>query len=992
MDVEFEIDFWRYPLLCNSNFQAESVSMLNSDEYYMKNRSMNLFEKIVFCLKEEYMGRDSIKRLPLGISLPIQEVLSHEYFKSIYVNSTEEEKRIIEEWPKEIFRLIEREDLYSNLQEMKKNMDIMEEITPEFQFSRISTLNMNNTLLKRKSTIKLGRTESNVFANIKKSIVPHKNINKNYIKKNQNNPEEQEAQEYMDLIEKEFKSLSLKNKTISESHYINYRFSSDLRYMEVCLMLDSSTPFKLRIDRIQGIDQMTVEQLDTAKSLMHEKRITRQFAKWVGRGALKLGTMHTVPTEKLKIPDICKTGLLPPDNKKIEWKDENQNSHGWADFHNGVATGLQLATEFDPYSNHIKNWILFHRPPQAKNDFGGFIMSMGFHGYLKCYQKIDIYQYMKTKHEAYTVGLLLGGAASLIGTADEAFSKALWINISYLHPRNLDIEISTSIQCAALVGEGLLYKGSNYRQVTEMLLSQLGKRPINNKNSDRESYSLSAGIALGIVNLGWGSELPGMSDLKIDERLIRFIEGGKNMEELPSMKGIHEEEACSSFKEGENVNLYVTLPGAVYALTLIHLKTNNKQIADRIELPKTFHALEFSRPSDVILKVLCKNLIMWDSISSSKDWINSQIPEIIRNIYYEKEIEKIELSYQTRISIDEIDFANISMLYTYFLAGSLLSIGFKYAGSGNREVFEFLNSNIEKIINMKVTNSSFFQPNIAHKYTNSNKNNIDKRTYETCLCISAFAISMIMAGTGDVECFVTLRRIRKLLEYDMNYGFTMAIHMAIGFLFLGSGKYTFSTSNLSIASLLIALYPKFPESPQDNRYHLQALRHFYVLAIENRLLQSVDIETGELVSVPLEIEYIKSSGKSNPLQPTEIRLVNTPIMLEDMHKITKIHLRDKKYNEVIIERNNYMIQGEKGSVSVFTKASSLVEKPEFTNKSVSKTSVLNPFDINNEHSNQIGWIPKIIYVKKRLPVEENREKALFGKLSMAFREEEFWYR
>lgn len=198
----------------------------------------------------------------------------------------------------------------------------------------------------------------------------------------------------------------------------------------------------------------------------------------------------------------------------------------------------------------------------------------------------------------------------------------------------------------------------------------------------------------------------------------------------------------------------------------------------------------------------------------------------------------------------------------------------------------------------------------------------------------------------------------------MNYGFTMAIHMAIGFLFLGSGKYTFSTSNLSIASLLIALYPRFPDSPQDNRYHLQALRHFYVLAIENRLLQSVDIETGELVSVPLEIEYTKSSGRFNPLDQTEIRLVNTPIMLEDMHKITKIHLRDKKYNEVIIERHNYLCSDEKGTHSVFTKVSSLVEKPEFTNKSVSKTSMLGPFDVNSEHSNQIGWIPKIIYVKK----------------------------
>ena len=99
-------------------------------------------------------------------------------------------------------------------------------------------------------------------------------------------------------------------------------------------------------------------------------------------------------------------------------------------------------------------------------------------------------------------GTGLGGAASMIGTADEAFSKALCINITYLHPRNLDIEISTPVQCAALVGEGLLFKGSNFRQVTEMLLSQIGKRPLNSKNPDRECYTLSAGIALGIVNLG----------------------------------------------------------------------------------------------------------------------------------------------------------------------------------------------------------------------------------------------------------------------------------------------------------------------------------------------------------------------------------------------------------------------------------------------------------------------------------------------------------
>ncbi len=48
---------------------------------------------------------------------------------------------------------------------------------------------------------------------------------------------------------------------------------------------------------------------------------------------------------------------------------------------------------------------------------------------------------------------------------------------------------------------------------------------------EREVYALSAGMALGLVNLGAGSENLNLQfgDLNIDERLIRFVEGGKQM-------------------------------------------------------------------------------------------------------------------------------------------------------------------------------------------------------------------------------------------------------------------------------------------------------------------------------------------------------------------------------------------------------------------------------------------------------------------------------
>ncbi len=62
----------------------------------------------------------------------------------------------------------------------------------------------------------------------------------------------------------------------------------------------------------------------------------------------------------------------------------------------------------------------------------------------------------------------------------------------------------------------------------------------------------------------------------------------------------------------------------------------------------------------------------------------------------------------------------------------------------------------------------------------------------------------------------------------------MALHLGLGLLFLGGGNLTLCTSREAVAAMLCAFYPKFPTHSNDNRYHLQALRHLYVLAAEPR--------------------------------------------------------------------------------------------------------------------------------------------------------------
>jgi anaphase-promoting complex subunit 1 len=104
------------------------------------------------------------------------------------------------------------------------------------------------------------------------------------------------------------------------------------------------------------------------------------------------------------------------------------------------------------------------------------------------------------------------------------------------------------------------------------------------------------------------------------------------------------------------VNTSITAPGAIVALALIYLKSNNKQIADMIKIPHTFEALDFVTPQTTILKVIARNLVLWDSIECTSDWVDKQIPELIRYVFYCENERDVVKKYSNRININDIDF------------------------------------------------------------------------------------------------------------------------------------------------------------------------------------------------------------------------------------------------------------------------------------------------------------------------------------------------
>ncbi len=70
------------------------------------------------------------------------------------------------------------------------------------------------------------------------------------------------------------------------------------------------------------------------------------------------------------------------------------------------------------------------------------------------------------------------------------------------------------------------YQGSAHRFISLLLLHELTRRPHSDKQVEREGATLAAGLALGWVNLGRGAHAPGLSDLHLDECLLRLMDGG----------------------------------------------------------------------------------------------------------------------------------------------------------------------------------------------------------------------------------------------------------------------------------------------------------------------------------------------------------------------------------------------------------------------------------------------------------------------------------
>ena len=164
------------------------------------------------------------------------------------------------------------------------------------------------------------------------------------------------------------------------------------------------------------------------------------------------------------------------------------------------------------------------------------------------------------------------------------------------------------------------------------------------------------------------------------------------------------------------------------------------------------------------------------------------------------------------------------------------------------------------------------------------------RAFQDALCLG---LAAIMAGTGDLDVLRRLRQLHGRRHDETNYGGHMAAHMAIGVLFLSGGQYTLGTSPLATASLFCATYPKFPATPADNNFHLQALRHLWILGADRRCLIPRSVDTFQPALVPIKV-FLRSDTKVG-------MDFMAPCLLPDLTTISSIETASSEFQQIALD-------------------------------------------------------------------------------------------
>ncbi|KRX87607.1 General transcription factor IIH subunit 1, partial [Trichinella pseudospiralis] len=446
------------------------------------------------------------------------------------------------------------------------------------------------------------------------------------------------------------------------------------------------------------------------------------------------------------------------------------------------------------------------------------------------------------------------------GTGDHSVMKKLALHVPFLSTKvAVDLSIEPILQSASILGIGLLFAETCSIKLCYALLQEIKYLCWITQGfiQEKESYTLTCGIALGFICLGQGPRIFESTGAALFRDLIKLLHGQmEKPDNFDVLRTIYGDALPTAFQM-----THVSAAPTILALGMLFLKTSNFMVMENLKLPNILIKLTTIRPDAALLCVLCRSLIDWDGIEPHPHWVESQVPSVIKDVM---EKSKTDKNYGDGRYDDYY-----AVLYYYCVTGACLAIAIKYASDFD----EFA-----------VNTLKYYMEELSGNLEHHSSVNAGGYTVNFCHTNILVGLALILAGTGDKEIMNIAMEVcshtAKGQDGSTYIGCTLPSFLVLGLLCLGGGRRTIS--------LLLACFVH--SIPDIRRITLTiVIRHLYVLALEKRYLIVKDYWTNE--TLPCSLSYYSE------LQQTYVQL-STPLILPSLDQI----------GDILLSMDGYMLK------------------------------------------------------------------------------------
>eukprot|EP00916_Digyalum_oweni_P015628 GHVL01025654.1.p1 GENE.GHVL01025654.1~~GHVL01025654.1.p1 ORF type:complete len:1179 (-),score=294.72 GHVL01025654.1:852-4388(-) len=208
----------------------------------------------------------------------------------------------------------------------------------------------------------------------------------------------------------------------------------------------------------------------------------------------------------------------------------------------------------------------------------------------------------------------------------------------------------------------------------------------------------------------------------------------------------------------------------------------------------------------------------WKNLTVNSETVNSINSETVNSINSETDEHIKDISSDIQFKFEnETDWYLATQLRMMILVGGILSVAIKYAGTENMKAKQLCLKLLEWIQGHPEGRSAVTALSCLRTRKSVARMKVDAISKDTAENLTILALSLIMAGSGDLQTLVKLRAIRKTRLPEMTrFGGHQMLHFGIGLLFMGGGAFSFCHDSVGVFASLMAVYPHVASTLTDN--------------------------------------------------------------------------------------------------------------------------------------------------------------------------------